>query len=310
MQKRAFGKTGLQVSVLGFGGAPIGYLQTDRERAGKMINFLLDSGVNLIDTAASYEGSEEVIGEAISHRRKEFVLVSKCGQRLPDLDGTAWSADIVSRTVDRSLRRLRTDHLDVMLLHSCDLETLKRMEAIGALVAAQKEGKIRFVGYSGDNEAVAWAASRPEIAVVQMSVNICDQANIPLGLPVARENNVGVMAKRPIANAAWKDIKQQPGLYASYAKTYTDRLHAMKLMAADLGFDGPAAQVWPEIALRFTLSQNGVSTAIIGTTNPENAKANIVAAGKGALPSEVVGKIREAFRRAEGTAGTIWSGQT
>jgi aryl-alcohol dehydrogenase-like predicted oxidoreductase len=84
----------------------------------------------------------------------------------------------------------------------------------------------------------------------------------------------------------------------------------MKLLAADLGFDGPAAQVWPEIALRFTLSQNGVSSAIIGTTNPENAKANIAAAGKGPLPSEVVGKIRDAFRRAESASGGIWSGQT
>src|SRR5262249_6538755 len=163
-------------------------------------------------------------------------------------------------------------HLDVMLLHSCDLETLKRGEAIGALVAAQKAGKIQFAGYSGDNEAVAWAASRPEIAVGQTSVNICDQANIGLGLPVARENNVGVMAKRPIANAAWKDVKQQPGLYASYAKVYTDRLHAMRLLPSELGFGGAPGEAWPEIALRFTLSQNGVSTAIIGTTNPENAK--------------------------------------
>ena len=71
-----------------------------------------------------------------------------------------------------------------------------------------------------------------------------------------------------------------------------------------------AAQVWPEIALRFTLSQNGVSSAIIGTTNPENAKANIAAAGKGPLPAEVIGKSREAFRRAEATSGTIWAGQT
>src|SRR5690348_12819021 len=132
MEKVPFGKTGFTVSRLGFGGAPIGYLQTDQERVAKILNLLLDHGVNLIDTAANYPGSEEVIAQAVGHRRGEFVLVSKCGTSLPDLSGTPWSADLITKTVDRSLRRLRTDRLDVMLLHSCDLATLKKGEALGA----------------------------------------------------------------------------------------------------------------------------------------------------------------------------------
>jgi len=120
MTKVPFGRTGLQVSPLGFGAAPIGFLKTERERVAAILNLLLDSGANVIDTAASYEGSEEVIGEAVGRRRGEYVLVSKCGTKAPDIDAPAWSAELVSRTVDRALRRLRTDHLDVMLLHSCD----------------------------------------------------------------------------------------------------------------------------------------------------------------------------------------------
>ena len=77
MEKVRFGRTGLQVSQLGFGAAPIGYLNTEREKVRKILNLMLDRGVNVIDTAASYEGSEEAIAEAIGHRRKEFVLISK-----------------------------------------------------------------------------------------------------------------------------------------------------------------------------------------------------------------------------------------
>src|SRR3954466_645222 len=142
MEKVQFGRTGLQVSPLGFGAAPIGYLNTEREKVRKILNLLLDRGVNVIDTAASYEGSEEMIAEAIGHRRKDFILISKCGTSLGDVEGTSWSAEVIKKTVDRSLRRLRTDRLDVMLLHSCDLATLQKGEAIAALVAAQKAGKI------------------------------------------------------------------------------------------------------------------------------------------------------------------------
>jgi len=308
MQKRTFGKTGFEVSPLGFGAGPIGYLSTDQERIARILNLLLDSGINVIDTAASYPGAEEAIGKSVSHRRDQYVLISKCGQAFDDLPGAAWSAQVVTATVDRALKRLKTDHLDVMLLHSCDLATLRKGDALGALVKAREGGKIKFAGYSGDNEAVAWAAAQPDIAVIETSVNIADQANIENGLAVARKNNVGVIAKRPIANAAWKDASEQSGIYANYASEYHRRLKEMKPDPEDLGFTEAAGQVWPEVALRFTLSVAGVHTAIIGTTNPENARGNIAYAEKGPLSGDVVEKIRQAFNRA--SAGKSWTGQT
>ena len=308
MTKRTFGKSGYSVSALGFGGAPIGYLAVEQDRSAKILSLLLDSGVNFIDTAASYPGSEEAIGKAIGKRRSEFVLVSKCGQAFDDLPGEAWSAQVITATVDRSLKRLQTDHLDVMLLHSCGLEKLKAGDGIGALVKARDAGKIRFVGYSGDNEAAAYAAAHPEIAVIETSINIADQHNIDVVLPVCRQHNVGVIAKRPIANAAWKDASEQRGIYGGYADEYNKRLKQMNLNPAELGFAGEPSQAWPEIALRFTLSQPGVHTAIIGTTNPENAKTNIRYAEKGPLPPDVVGKIRSAFA-AQDPQGK-WTGQT
>jgi aryl-alcohol dehydrogenase-like predicted oxidoreductase len=308
MTKRTFGRTGYEVSPLGFGAAPIGYLQVEQERSVKILNLLLDSGVNFIDTAASYPGSEEAIGKAIGRRRSEFVLVSKCGQAFDDLPGEAWSAEVIAAAVDRSLRRLQTDHLDVMLLHSCGLAKLQAGDGIGALVKAREAGKIRFVGYSGDNEAAAHAAAHPEIAVIETSINIADQNNIDTVLPICRKNNVGVIAKRPIANAAWKDASEQRGIYGGYASEYHNRLKQMKLNPAELGFAGDPSMAFPELALRFTLSQPGVHTAIIGTTNPENAKMNMRYAEKGPLPPDVIGKIRSAFATQDPQGK--WTGQT
>jgi aryl-alcohol dehydrogenase-like predicted oxidoreductase len=308
MKRSRFGRTGFDVSPLGFGAAPIGYLQTERDRVGQILNLLLDNGLNLIDTAASYPGSEEVIAETVGARRDQFVLVTKCGTKLPDLDGEPFSADLVSKTVDRSLRRLRVEQIDVMLLHSCDLKTLQQGDALGALVKAREQGKIKFAGYSGDNEAAAYAAALPDVAVIETSVSIADQRNIDVVLPVARKHDVGVLAKRPVANAAWKDVDQQQGLYKNYAKTYTDRLRQMRLDPAKLGFAGAPEEAWPELALRFTFGQPGVHCAIIGTTNPDNARKNIDYAEKGPLPNDVATKIREAFETAD-LEGT-WMGQT
>ena len=308
MRKVTFGRTGLSVSVLGFGAAPIGYLDTERECVARILNFMLDAGVNLIDTASNYPGAEEAIADTVGQRRDEYVLVSKCGPKLPDLDERAWSPELITKTVDRSLRQLRTDRLDVMLLHSCDLKTLQKGDALEALVRAHEAGKVRFVGYSGDNDAAEYAASLPDVAVIETSVNVADQVNIDRVLPKTVANKVGVLAKRPVANAAWKDIDQQQGLYKSYAKTYTERLAKMKLDPAALGVSGPPDRAWPELALRFTLSQPGVHCAIIGTTNPDNARANIAMADKGPLPAEAVRKVREPFRRADPQGA--WLGQT
>ncbi|MGD0138128.1 MAG: aldo/keto reductase [Tepidisphaeraceae bacterium] len=305
MLKARFGKTGLHVTPLGFGAAEIGFLKPERERATRVLNLLLDEGVNVIDTAAGYDTSEEIIGQAIAHRRSQFVLVSKCGQRA-GLGAEAWSPELIQQSVDRSLSRLKTESIDVMLLHTCDEATLRKGEALGALVKARQAGKIRFAGFSGDNQAAAYAATLPEIAVIETSISIADQANIDLVLPIARKHDVGVLAKRPLANAAWKSAHDRPGHYAAYVQPYVDRLAKMNLDPANLGFVGDVDLAWPEMALRFTLSQTGVQTAIIGTTSPRNAQRNIEFAKKGPLPKEIVEKIRVAFRA--GQAADNWPG--
>lgn len=309
MEKRKFGRTGYEVSVLGFGGGPIGILETQQQQIARILNILLDEGVNVIDTAAAYQGSEQAIGQAIAHRRDEYVLVSKCGKPGKP-DSEEWAPEALKATVDRALTRLRTDHLDVMLLHTCGLDLLRQGDVLEALVGARQAGKVRHIGYSGDNEAAIYAAELPDVSVVETSLNICDQTNSDRVLLEARARDVGVIAKRPIANAAWKKLSEQPGFYRDYAQDYARRLAHMNITPADLGFEGDEREAWPELALRFTLSLPGVHTAIIGTTNPDHARANLAAAARGPLERDTFQMIRDAFRNAESACGEKWEGLT
>lgn len=298
----------MQVSVLGFGGAPAGLLATDAAQVATLVNHLLDSGVNVIDTAAMYNESESFIGQHLSHRRGDFVLISKCGHKVKEIDAPAWSPRLIAATVDRALRRLRTDIIDVMLLHTCDLTTLQQGDALAALVKARDAGKIRHTGFSGDNDAAVFAASIPDIAVIETSVNLVEQANAAKVLPAARQHNIGIIAKRPIANAAWKLLDEQPVSYRNYVKQYTERFAQLKITPAELGFGGDPRVAWPEIALRFTLSYRDVHTAIIGTTNPANAAANVEYARRGPLSDAATAELRRAYGRIDGA--DRWPGLT
>ena len=312
MNSLPLGATGLPATPVGFGGATFALLGVPASSSDPLLGALLDLGVALVDTAACYADSEVAIGRAIGARRDDFTLVSKCGHQVGDETADEWSAELIAASIDRSLQRLRTDHIDVMLLHSCALEILQRGAALEALRRARAAGKIRYLGYSGDNEAATYAAAQPDVAVIETSISITDQHNIDGVLAVARRRNLGVLAKRPIANAAWKQPEQQPGFYRDYSSIYHERLARMALSLEQLGYagDGAPEEVWPELALRFTLSQPGVHTAIVGTTNPAHVAANIAAAEKGALPAAQVEAIRAAFARAEQADSEEWRAQS
>lgn len=309
MEPILLGKTDLSISRLGFGAAPIGFLGTPQGQTNKLVAMLLDGGVNLFDTAAMYKDAEDKLGVALDGRRDEAVLISKCGTKDDDLPGKEWSAELITASIDRSLKRLKTDHLDMLLLHSCDLDVLQQGDAVEALIKARDAGKTTTLGYSGDNEAAAAACAMDWVDVIETSVSICDQHNIDAVLPIAQANNVGVIAKRPIANAAWNPLNKQRGVYKAYARVYHDRLKQMNITPVELGYHGHAEIEWPEIALKFTLAIQGVDAAIVGTTSTVNASANIAAVEKNALREQVVAKLREAFKDAEHASGETWDGQ-
>jgi aryl-alcohol dehydrogenase-like predicted oxidoreductase len=116
MEKRRLGRTGLEVSVLGFGAAEIGYQSVPLATVSRLLNSALDAGLNLVDTAACYANSEELIGATIGKRRHQYYLMTKCGHAA-GLPFPEWTPELITRSIEQSLRRLRTDYLDVVQFH-------------------------------------------------------------------------------------------------------------------------------------------------------------------------------------------------
>lgn len=269
IERRQFGATDMKVSVLGFGGAEIGYQQIDQGVIERLLNSALDAGLNVIDTAECYSGSEESIGKAVSSRRGEYYLFTKVGHMDPK-DG--WTAASIEKSIDRSLQRLKTDRIDLVQLHSCGREVLEKGECIEALEKAKKAGKTRYIGYSGDSTAALYAIESGRFDTLQTSVNIVDQECIDLTLPKAKEKNMGVIAKRPIANAVWRhDEEPKEGYVVEYWKR-------LQKLGYDFAKGEARASQAPDgtagTALRFTLAAPGVHVAIVGTTKPERWKQN------------------------------------
>ncbi len=300
MEKRRLGKTDMDVSVLGFGGSEIGYEATSLETVGDLLNSALDAGLNVVDTAECYRGSEEAIGKAIGHRRNDFYLFTKCGHPRGMESGANWSAKSILESIERSLQRLQTDRIDLVQLHSCSESELGKGEAISALQTAREKGYIRYIGYSGDSRAARYAVESGAFDTLQTSVSIADQEAIELTLPLARKKNIGVIAKRPLANVAWKTGHRPMN---SYHHEYWERLRKLNYDFLS-GYD---LEKSISLALRFTLSVPGVHTAIVGTTKPERWEANARLLDAGPLDEPEFASIRH---RWEEVAPRIWIGQT
>ncbi|MGV3615420.1 MAG: aldo/keto reductase [Fimbriimonas sp.] len=292
MERRQFGKTDMKVSVLGFGGSEIGFGMVPLPEVERLLNTALDAGLNVIDTGECYADSEQKIGQAVGHRREDYYLFTKCGHAsgFPEPD---WDPGMLAKTIDRSLDRLQTDHLDLIQLHSCSEELLRQGDVIEVLRRAKEAGKSRYIGYSGDRNDARYALECGAFDSLQTSVNIADQEPIELTLPLAVERQIGVIAKRPIANAAWRE---EPNPEA-YGRTYWERLQKLKYPFLD-------GDEVASIALRFTLAQPGVCTAIVGTTRPDRWAQNAKLLEAGPLAPDEIAEIRRIWgERSEGWQG-------
>jgi aryl-alcohol dehydrogenase-like predicted oxidoreductase len=297
IERRRLGRTDIEASVLGFGGAEIGYQGVGAATVARLLGSALDAGLTVIDTAECYEDSEVLVGKALGRRRREVALLTKCGH--PGGWGRAdWRPASLLRSIERSNERLGTDHVDLIQLHSCSLEALRRGDVIDALEQARERGWARYVGYSGDGEAARHAVESGRFDVLQTSVSVADQEAIELTLPLARARGMGVIAKRPLANVAWRhSTKPAEG----YHQAYWSRLRALDYGFLRDGGDGAVAT-----ALRFTLSVPGVHTAIVGTTRPDRWQQNAALLGAGPLLPAEFEAIRARWRA---IAPASWTGQ-
>ena len=308
IEYRALGKTGLRVSCLGFGGSEIGYQAVAQKTVDKILNTALDAGINVIDTAECYADGEALVGKAIASRRAEVVLMTKCGHA-PGYGQADWEPAMLARSIERSLKNLRTDYVDVMQFHSPPLATLKDGRVIEVLHRARERGQARFVGCSADSDEGEYVVESGAFDTIQISVSIADQEAIERVLPKAAARGMGVIVKRPIANAAWRHGKQPPADW--YTRPYWDRLQALdydflKRAADERRAGTPAPLDAAAIALRFTLGTAGVTTAIVGTTRAERIAQNIGYAGAGPIPPAEYAAIRARWRA---VAAADWVGQ-
>ena len=297
MQKRTLGRTGLEVSRLGAGLSEIGFRLTmaEAEKASQVLNTALDAGINFLDTSACYDISEELIGRTIAHRRDEYVLATKCGHITGGYQGQEWTARTVTDSIDRSLKRMKTDRLDLVQLHSCEVDILEKGDVIEALQAARDAGKTRFIGYSGDNEAGRWAVDSGLFDTLQTSFNLVEQHARTKLFSQAKAQNMGIIVKRPIANGAW-GAAQSP---SDYADEYFRRAQAMLKEGSIPG--APDNRIL--LALGFTFAHPEVDTAIVGTHNPAHMQSNINMVENG-LPIDS-GAIEELHRRFD-SLGQDW----
>jgi len=232
-----------------------------------------------------------LIGEAVSRRRKDFYLLTKCGA-LDAFTRFDWSKKGILETIETSLRNLKTDYLDIAQLHSCSAEILRQGDCIEGLQHAQEKGYTRFIGYSGDNEDAKYAVEMNVFDSLQTSVSIADQSPIDGIIPLAVEKGLGIVAKRPIANAVWRhDAKPAD----SYHHEYWERIQKLKFDFLKKSLEEATAT-----ALRFTLSIPGIDTMIVGTTKPKRWQENAKYVAEGNLSKEEIEEIRERWKEVGG----------
>ena len=284
MEKRALGATGLHVTTLGFGAMHLNDERVSEDYAGRLLNEVLDAGINLIDTARGYGLSEERIGRHLAHRRSEFVLSTKVGYDIPGF--ADWTFECIVAGVEAALGRMRTEVLDIVHLHSCPLHVLEQGDVVRALEDCQRAGKLRVVAYSGDNAELRWAVDCGRFGSVQTSASICDQANLVQHVATAEARGVGVIVKRPLAGAVWR-YSERPGDFAE--GQYWDRLQAMVI--------DPQGHDWNALALRFAAYAPGVASAIVGTSKLENLHRNVEIIAQGPLEPALQQVVLDAFAR-------------
>jgi aryl-alcohol dehydrogenase-like predicted oxidoreductase len=289
--RRTLGRTGLEVSMLGYGamelrGAPTGPDLSDAD-AATLLTELLDAGVNFIDTSIDYGRSEDVIGNLIADRRDDYVLASKCGcvPGAPQGSDHVHTAENIRNGVESSLRRMKTDHLDLVQFHrSLHADEFDADGALSELVALQSEGKVRFLGVSGVLPTLD----------EQIGMGVFDAFQIPYSalqrdhedvITRASDAGMGIIVRGGVARGVPDDWEGRIN-YMVPTETMRNWWDAASL---DELLDGMSRV---DFLLRFTLSHPDLDTTIVGTANLDHFRANVAAAVQGPLSDDVVAETK------------------
>ena len=284
MIKKTLGRTGLEVTQLGYGSMGIrgprtwGVRTVSEEAADEFLNSVLDAGINFIDTSPDYGISEQRIGQYIGSRRSEFYLATKCGCSYTQHDDHleidhVWKKEVIQQNMETSLERLRTDYVDILQFHGGDAEMLHREGLIELLNDFRDQGIVRFIGVS---------SSLPNLLGL-IDLGVFDTFQIPYSclapkhhdlITRAAETGAGIIIRGGVAQGGPDAEIQRPALNDVWQRAKLDEVL-------------PDGMTRAELILRYTLSHPHCHTTIVGTCNPAHLAENVASAEKGPLSPEL-----------------------
>ena len=292
MAYRRLGGSGLVVSVAGLGCNNFG-LRIDLEATRAVVHAALDEGVTLLDTSDSYGASEEFLGDVLQGRRDDVVLATKFGSSLKGDNGADWGARgsrrYIRRAVERSLRRLRTDWIDLYQLHRPDRQTPVE-ETLSALTDLVREGKVRYIGSSNfagwqvaDAAWIAREAGFERFISAQNNYNLIERDVEAELVPACEHFNVGVLPFFPLASGLltgkYRRGQAPPdnsrikhwGMTAQLSDERFDAVERLEAFAAERSVS------LLDVALGGLAAKPAVASVIAGATSPEQVRANVAA---------------------------------
>lgn len=312
MRTRLLGKTGIKVSEIGFGGwgiggssdDAIGYGPTDDEVSRKVLRQALENGVTFYDTSPvyGYGRGESLIGEAFEGVRDRVVIASKVG--FVDSSGAQdFSPEHVARSLEQSLRRLRTDRIDLYQVHDPPLELLERDDRIlKGFQSLKREGKVRSLGITVRSPADAFrAVERFGFECVQVNFNLLDQRALEMGvLDLCRSRGVGVIVRTPLCFGFLTGAYAAEGPFAptDHRSHWSVEQRALWMKGYRI-FQSVLAQekqTPAQMALRFCLSYGAVSTVIPGMMQAEHVLENAGASPLGRLTQPQLETLRKMYQ--------------
>ena len=283
---RLLGNTGLPVSTLSLGTVELGldygfrqsssYHRPERAAAARVLSHAVDHGINLLDTAPTYGESESMIGEALASLSVRPWVATKV------TIGDDLSA--ITQSVDRSLRRLQLETIDILQVHNATAATLRNVEAWSVLEQAVRAGKVRLLGASVyAEEDAAEALANPCIRVLQIPFNLLDQKMAARIIPLAARQGVGVLVRSAFLRGV---------LTAQVTNLPAELMPLVGAARKAVELAGEPLERIADLALRFCLTVAGVASVIVGVRSITELDANLAAAGKPPLDSALLRRLR------------------
>jgi len=299
MKKRVFGKTGLEISELGLGGLFVSRVGGEYEQAKGAIHRALELGVNYVDTAPGYHNSEEVLGKGLEDVEAPYILSTKLGGRPQPFEPQ--NKDALMRSVEESLRLLKRDHIDILMIHEPDRPGQYNWwtdhenyagPVLEVLADLKKDGVIRFTGLGGTTAYTLphiINTGKFDVVLTAFNYSLLWREAENAVLPAAKAQGMGIVIGSPLQQGALArryddEVRHgarwlSPARRAQYIALY-DYLDEINMPL-------------PELALRFVISNPDISTTLMGARSREEVEQNVSAVEKGPLPQEILKRLDE-----------------